>query len=443
MIKHTQLIHITEKTDRNVCKHFKSRYKNGTYTYHIMNASEIILNLSITLNDIAREGTERLTKYVNHDLCKILGVDSCFMSLKSSTMLSTLPRSGSLIHFPFTYYDSKGNEKSGVFFITWVKLLDENVKQEITKLATSIAKLLANCLLTSLQIDDLKQSVTLNQVQFLSELSNVKDYNRKDLFELGGKVSNFIQHSLASSLWIVDGKNDRQKVILSTAIKDKALQTLVGNTRDIIALTYEYGNTINIANVSERDIYIPETNTIINKKENSENGEKLPVPNHLSAISVPIYNSLSNEKYGALLITRFTEYGPFTDGELAFIKSCSGIIAKSIYQLNISNNYKTKSQKVEDLKLKVMKKNRMIEELKEKLSKAEKLSIGHDLEMLDVKDIITTTENNNIAQQNNDGYDTASSHSINGEQVSIEKQIQLEEEIADLYVCLLYIYYSN
>ena len=87
------------------------------------------------------------------------------------------------------------------------------MKQEITKLATSIAKLLANCLLTSLQIDDLKQSVTLNQVQFLSELSNVKDYNRKDLFELGGKVSNFIQHSLASSLWIVDGKNDRQKVI--------------------------------------------------------------------------------------------------------------------------------------------------------------------------------------------------------------------------------------
>ena len=128
---------------------------------------------------------------MNNELHNLLGVDACLLSLAKSTVLEIegLPEKGSLIRYPFSFVDKRaaqGGEHSAIFFITWTKLLNDDLKPAIVKLGMQVARMIKASLTQSMKIDGMQSSVSDNQLDYITRFISELNHGTVNIWEVPG-----------------------------------------------------------------------------------------------------------------------------------------------------------------------------------------------------------------------------------------------------------------
>lgn len=295
-----------------------------------MEASQILVDLLLQVNEVAQAGTEALVKWANEELHKVLGVDACLLSLTKSTILEVeeLPKQGSLVKLPFSYQDRQQNSRDAILWVTWKKLLDVSMKPRIEKLCRQVSRIIKSSLQHSTHIDHLRQSVTDKQIGFLSRLAKA-EANLTALFELGNACVECIQSGWSSSLWFFD-KN--RNALITCFQGDDVSCITPGKPSDIVSVTHDYGKVINIADTISHNMYVPEPAVSINKPDfyDSTANRIDGLEHSLSVLSIPLRDPHITAKHGVFLLTRVADGSNFSEGDVKFAQCCASIFSSHI-----------------------------------------------------------------------------------------------------------------
>ena len=391
----------------------------------------MLVELTITLGDHASNGTEHLLKFVNNELHNLLGVDACLLSLAKSTVLEIegLPEKGSLIRYPFSFVDKRaaqGGEHSAIFFITWTKLLNDDLKPAIVKLGMQVARMIKASLTQSMKIDGMQSSVSDNQLDYITKVTNfarsaahrnMPQTGQNDgLFEIAEAAKGAISHGLTSSLWLYDPS----KKVLCTQVQSaegaqKHVYVKPGKNGDIVSIVHDYGEIVNVADHLAHNIYIPGNTGSGEQSTHDEARQDNDTANNkaVAALCVPIRNPRTNEKLGALLMTRTCDGAAFVTGDVKFALCCASLFGKEFNFANQHANFREQSIRMRAL---------------QKSKKALKKEVMHLKEQMVVEVAMTDVEGDAMMTIGGHNDET----STPGEQHTkhVEEIILLQEEIA-------------